>query len=136
MNNITLKIWLIITFTVAVLGIVIRSIWQIVVIPTSGTMIIFIPLIIALVGANALLAYIALEPPRIRNIFSLTVITTALTGGLVAGVAHFYNFIISPLAEPFWSKVIGACVLSSSVSAYFLIICFLWSLRKTKESHG
>lgn len=136
MKTTNLKIWFIATITVAVIGIVIRSFWQIVVIPTSGTMVIFIPLIVALVGANALFIYIAVKPQRLRNLFSLIVITLALTGGLVAGVSHFVNFIISENAEPFLSKVIGACVLSSSVSTYFLVLYYLWSRRKTKESHG
>jgi hypothetical protein len=136
MKNTHLKVWLIATITVAIIGIVIRSFWQIAVIPTSGTMIIFVPLIVALVGANALFIYIAIKPQRLRNLFSLIVITVALTGGLVAGVSHFVNFIISPRAEPFLSKIIGACVLSSSISAYFLMLYYLWSRRKTKESHG
>lgn len=136
MNNRLLKIWLIATITVAIIGIVIRSFWQIVVIPTPGTMVIFIPLIVALLVANALFAYIVARPERLRSIFSLTVITLVLTGGLVAGVTHFINFIISPLADPFLSKVISACVLSSSLSAYLLILYFLWSLRKTRGSHG
>ena len=136
MNDKLWKPWIIGTFTIAVIGIVIRSIWQIVVITTSGTMVIFIPLILALVGANALLIYIVLKPERLTNMLSLTVITLVLTGGLIAGVSHFYNFIISPLADPFWSKVISACVLSSSVSAYFLIIWFLWSLRIKRKRDG
>jgi hypothetical protein len=99
-------------------------------------MLIFIPLILALVGANVLLIYIVAKPERLTNLFSLTVITLVLTGGLIAGVSHFYNFIVSPLADPFWSKVISACVLSSSVSAYFFIICSLWSLRIKRQHDG
>jgi hypothetical protein len=136
MNNTLWKPWIIATFTIAVIGIVIRSIWQIVVITTPGTMLIFIPLILALAGANALLIYIVVKPERLTNLLSLTVITLVLTGGLVAGVTHFVNFIISPLASHFWSKVISACVLSSSVSTYFLIIWFLWSLRIKRQRDG
>jgi hypothetical protein len=136
MNNAIWKPWIIGTLTIAVAGIVIRSIWQIVVITTPGTMLIFIPLILALVGANALLIYIVARPERLTNLFSLTIITLVLTGGLIAGVTHFVNFIISDLAHHFWSKVISACVLSSSVSAYFLIIWFLWSLRIKRQRHG
>ena len=43
-----LKIWIILSVILAVTAVIIRSIWQIVVIPTSGTMLIFIPLILAL----------------------------------------------------------------------------------------
>ena len=54
MNYSRLKIWFIASLTIAVIAIVIRSIWQIVVIPTPGTMLIFIPLIIAMLGFEEL----------------------------------------------------------------------------------
>lgn len=136
MNNSLWKPWLITTFTIAVAGIVMRSIWQIVVIPTADSMIIFIPLIIALIGANALLAYVVIKPERLTSVFSLTVIALVLTAGLIAGIVHFINFILSPLADPFWSKVISSCILGSSLSAYFLILWFFWSLRQKREIHG
>ena len=136
MNSSLWKSWLIVIITVAVAGGVIRSIWQIVVIPTSGTMLIFIPAILALIGGNTLLAYIIVKPERLTSLLSLTVMTLVLTGGLVAGTIHFINFIISPLADPFWSKVISSCILFSCVSGYFMILWFLWSLRKKRQING
>jgi hypothetical protein len=136
MNSSSWKPWLIATFSIAVIGIVIRAIWQIAVIPTAGTMIIFIPLILAMVGADLLLVYVVLKPERLTNLFSLILISVALTAGLIAGVTHFVNFIISPLADPFWSKVVSSCILASSLSAYFLILWFFWSLRQKRQSDG
>jgi hypothetical protein len=135
MNNSHRKTWFIITFTLAAVAIIIRAIWQIVVIPTTGTMLIFIPLILAILGANALFAYLVLKPDRFKSVPFLTGITVALTAGLIAGVAHFVRFIISPVADPFWSKVIGWLVLLSSISAYFLILNIIWSARN-KRIHG
>jgi len=132
MNHAHRRTWFIITFTLAALAIIIRSIWQIVVIPTPGTMLIFIPLIIGMLGADILFAYLVIKPEKIRSVAFLTGITVVLTAGLIAGVTHFVRFIISPVADPFWSKVVGWLVLSSSVSAYFLLLNFLWSLRKTR----
>ncbi len=131
MNYSRLKSWFIVTFTLAVIAIVIRAIWQIVVIPTPGTMLIFIPLILALIGANALFAYLVIKPEKLKSRWFATGMTVVLTAGLLAGVTHFVRFIISPLADPFLCKVIGAFVLSSSVSAYFLLIYIIWSLRRT-----
>jgi hypothetical protein len=54
----------------------------------------------------------------------------------VAGLIHFANFITSLEGEPVLSKVISSCFLIAGLNAYFLILCFLWSLRKNKESHG
>ena len=123
------------TFTLAVIAIVIRATWQIVVIPTPGTMLIFIPLIIALISMNALFVYLVINPEKLRSRPFITGITVALTAGLVAGVTHFIRFIISPEADPFWSKVIGWLIVLSSISAYFLILNIVWSFRKIK-SHG
>jgi hypothetical protein len=131
-----LKIWASATMTVAIAAVVIRSLWQIVDIPTSGTLLIFVPLVIAMLGANTLFIYIVANPQRVKSLFFLIVITVAIATGLIAGVTHFVNFIISPLAEPFWSKVIAVCILTSGVSASILVLWLLWSHRKTRESHG
>lgn len=130
MNSSRWKTWFIVSFTLAVIAVVIRSIWQIVVIPTPGTMLIFIPLIIALIGIDALFAYLVLEPSRFRSTPVVTGVTVALTAALIAGVTHFVRFIISPEADPFLSKVIGWLVVLSSVSVYFLILNIIWSFRK------
>jgi hypothetical protein len=136
MNYARLKIWFIITFTLAVAAIVIRSIWQIVSIPTAGTMLIFIPLILALLGADALFAYLVARPEKLKSRWFTTGVTVILTAGLLAGVTHFVRFIISPRADPFLSKVISALVLSSSVSAYSIIVYIVWSFRRTGKKNG
>jgi hypothetical protein len=130
MNYSRLKIWFIMTFTFAVLAVVIRAIWQIVVIPTSGTMLIFIPLILALLGIDALFAYLAINPQKFKSPPFVIGITVALTAGLLAGVTHFIRFIISPEADPFLSKIIGSFVILSSTSAYLLVVWIIWSLRE------
>jgi hypothetical protein len=133
MNYTRLKIWCIITFSLAVIAIVIRAIWQIVVIPGVGTMFVFLPLIVALLGMNALFAYLVIRPGKLRTTPFAIGFTVALTAGLLAGVAHFVRFIISPLADPFLCKVIGSLVLLSSVSAYCIVLYILWSFRKARE---
>jgi hypothetical protein len=132
MNFTRLKIWLIVSFTLAAVAIVIRAIWQIVVIPTAGTMLIFIPLILALLMADLLFIYLARRPVILKSLPFAVGITTALSAGLLAGVTHFVRFIISEQADLFWSKVISALVLASSVSVYFLIIYAVWSFRRAK----
>jgi hypothetical protein len=85
-----------------------------------------------MLAADILFAYLVVNPHKFRSVPFLTGITVALTAGLIAGVTHFVRFIISPVADPFWSKIVGWLVLSSSVSAYFLLLNFLWSLRKNR----
>ena len=136
MNSRLWKPWLIATITVAVIGGVIRSLWQIVVIPTPGTMLIFIPAILAMISGNAFLFYVVIKLERLSSLLSLTILTLILSGGMIAGIIHFIYFIISPLADPFWSKLISACILSACVSGYFLLLWFLWSLRNKRQSNG
>ena len=136
MQSLYLKIWASITITVAIAAVVIRSIWQIADIPTSGTLLIFIPLIIAMLGANILFISIFINPQRVRRLYFLIVITLAIAGGLTAGVTHFINFIISPLAEPLWSKVIATCLITSGFSLSILVLWMLWAYRKKREHHG
>ena len=136
MTNRHFKIWTIATLTLAVICTLIRSFWQIAVIPTADTMVIFVPVIAGLIFGTALFIYIAVQPQRIRSLFFLILISVAVTGGLVAGLIHYVNFITSPEGEPVLSKVISSCFLIAGLSAYFLILSFLWSLRKTKESYG
>jgi hypothetical protein len=133
MNYARLKTWFIVTFTLAVIAVVIRAIWQIVVIPTPGTMLIFIPLALALLGMNALFAYLVVNPQKFKTLPFIIGVTVALTAALLAGVTHFVRFIISPQADPALCKVIGSFVLLSSVSAYGMVIWIIWSFRKARE---
>ena len=134
MNYSRLKIWFIMTFTFAVIAVVIRAIWQIIVIPTTGTALIFIPLIVAMLGMNALFAYLVVNPQKLRSLPFLIGVTVALTAGLLAGITHFVRFIISPEAEPVLCKIIGSFVVLSSISAYLLVLRILWSLREAGKS--
>lgn len=133
MNYSRLKIWFVVTFTFIVIAIVIRAIWQIVVIPTPGTMLIFIPLILAILGVDGLFAYLVFNPQKLKSLPFLIWITVALTAGLLAGVTHFIRFIPSPEAEPILSKIIGSFVVLCSISAYVLIVWLLWSLRRVRK---
>ncbi len=134
MNYSRLKVWCTVTFTMAVIAIVIRAIWQIVVIPTPKTMLIFVPLIVALLGVDALVVYLVFKPEKLKSLPFSIGMTVGLTAGLLAGVTHFVRFIISTQADPFFSKVIGYLIVLSSVSAYFIFLYVIWSLRKARNN--
>ncbi len=126
-----LKIWFVVTITIAVSGIVTRSVWQIVVIPTAGTFRIFIPLILALLGLNALIIYLTIKPQKLKSLPIVIGIIVVATAGLMAGVTHFVHFIVSPEAAPVLSKIIATSVILPSLSAYLLLLYFIRSLRKS-----
>ena len=133
MSKSRFRAWCVITFSLAVIAIVIRAIWQIVVIPTPKTMLIFVPLIVALIGMDAFIAYLVARPEKIKGLAFSIGCTGALSAGLLAGLTHFYRFIISTQADPFFSKVIGWLIVTSSVSAYFILVYVIWSLRKNRN---
>ena len=126
-----LKIWFVVTITIVVSGIVIRSVWQIMVIPTAGTLRIFLPLILALLGLNALIIYLTIKPQKLKSLPIVIGIIVVATAGLTAGVTHFVHFIVSPEAAPVLSKIIAASVILPSLSAYLLLLYFIRSLRKS-----
>ena len=133
MRNLGLKlrIWFAATITLVVTGIVIRSIWQIAVIPTAGTFRIFIPLILALLGLNAVIIYLTIKPQKLKSLPIVIGIIVVATVGLIAGAAHFVHFIVSSEAAPVLSKIISAFIILPSLSAYLLLLYFIWSLRKS-----
>jgi len=136
MNYFYLKIGIIVSFTFAVIAVIIRAVWQIIVIPTPGTMVIFIPLIFTLLGANALVVHLTIKPSlqKLKRLPVVIGITVVITAGLVAGVSHFTHFIFSPEADPPLCKIVGTLVLLSSLGAYLLLLWFLWSFWKKRES--
>ncbi len=119
------------TITIVATGIVIRSVWQIVVIPTAGTFRIFIPLILALLGLNAVIIYLTIKPQKLKSLPIVIGIIVVATVGLITGVTHFVHFIVSPEAAPVLSKIISAFIILPSLSAYLLLLYFFWSLRKS-----
>ena len=134
MKYLYLKIGVIVSLTLAFAAIIIRSIWQIVVIPTAGTMLIFIPLIFTLLMANSLAAYLTIKPSlqKLKKLVVMIGITLVLTGGLVAGVTHYIHFIPSPEAAHFLSKIMGTFIVLASIIAYLLLLWLTWSFRKKR----
>jgi len=130
MNYTRFKILLVLSLTLALMGVVIRAIWQIVDIPTPNTMIIFIPLILALLGGNAFLAYIIFHPQKIKSLPVVIGLTLAFTAGMVAGVKHYINYIPSPEAAWLLSKIIATLIVLGSVGIYLLVLWLLWSFWK------
>ncbi len=127
-----LRIWFIVTFTLAVIALVIRGIWQVVVIPTPGTMVIFLSIIVTLLAGEAAIIYLVLRPEKIKSLPAAIFLTAAVTAGLVAVLTHFFRFIGTPQAEPFLSKVIASLLTASTVNAFFIAIYFVWSLRRAR----
>ena len=136
MKYLPLKIWFMVTMTVTLVAVVIRAAWQIIVIPTAGTMSIFIPLILGLLGLNALIIYFTINPSlkKLKSPPTLIAITAVITASLIGGIMHFNHYICSPEAEPLTSKVIATMLFLGSTSSYFLVIWVIRSTLKSREN--
>lgn len=134
MNRSHLKIWAIATMLIGITTVIIRAIWQIVVIPTTGTMLIFLPIIVAMLGLGSLFAYLILNPDKMKNLPFIIGVSVVLIAGLIAGTFHYANFIDSPNAEHPLSKAIASLILFGCVNGFAIVMAIMWSNRKVKEN--
>ena len=134
MNKSRLKIWLIFTITLPIAAIIIRLIWQYVVIPTTN-LAMLIMLILAFLGAYALFVYLTLKPglKKLKKMPIGILVTALATGGIISGVIHMMRFIPSSECRPPLSIILVGLYLVAGVSAYFMLLWFVWFRGKGGE---
>ena len=131
-----LKIWLMVTIALALGATIIRLVWEVTVNPSAGTLSVVIPIILAILGSYAFLAYLAIKP-NLKKLKSLPVViwvTVMTTAALIGGVIHFTRFILSPGADPTLSLIIAVLLLLATISACFLVLWVIWSSWKARGS--
>ena len=136
MNYLPLRIWFIVTITLAISATIIRLAWQIPYASTVSTIAISILGILGFLGAYAFLVYFILKP-SLKKLKSLPLgigIAVVTAGGLISGIIHFIRFVPSPEAAVPLSVVIATLFLLAGISAYFLLLWILWSIWKTGKS--
>ncbi len=136
MKYLPLRIWFLVTITLAISATIIRLVWEGVVNPLAGTLTFMSLVILVILGGYALFIYLTIKPTR-GKLKSLPVaigFTVIITGGLIGTVLHYIRFIPSPPGEPFLSKVIASLLLLAIISIYFLLLWVFWSFRKARES--
>lgn len=134
MGHRRLRIWAIATFTVGIAAVIIRSIWQIVVIPTPGTMLIFIPIIFGAFIMEAIFILLILRPSTVSSLPFKIGVTVITLFGMLASVVHYIRFILSPLAEHILSKVMANLLLLLIVSSSLIIFYLVWWIAKRKSN--
>lgn len=136
MKYLALKIWFLVTITLALSAAIIRLVWEGVVNPSAGTLTFMSLVILVSLGAYALSIYLTIKPTR-ETLKSLPVVigfTIIITGGLIGTILHYVRFVPSPPGEPFLSKVIASLLFLAMISIYLLLLWVLWTLRKTNKS--
>ena len=136
MKYLPLKIWFIVTVTLAFGAVIIRLIWELTFNPSAGTLIVIILLILAILAFHTLLIYLTIKPD-LKKLKSLPVgvlVAVMATAGLISSVTHFIRFVPSPEANEPLSLIIASLLLLAVISAYSLILWVIWSLWQARKS--
>ncbi len=132
MNYLPLKIWLIVTVTLALGAVIARLAWEITCIVAASSLVMIILLIFAIISVYALFIYFTIKP-NLKKLKSLPVaieITLLTTTAVIATIIHFVSFVSSPEAALPLSVVIAILFLVAGISAYLLVMWVIWFMEK------
>ena len=135
MNRLYLKLWLIVSITLALSAAMIRLVWELTKTMPTGSLVIIILLIIAILGIYALLLYLTIKPSpkKLKSLPVAISATTILTGAIAGCVIHYIRFVPSPEASSIRSVAVASLLLAAGVSIYFMVLWVIWSFRKTRK---
>ena len=135
MDRLYLRLWVIVTITLALSAAMVRLVWELTRPMPTGSLVIIILLIVAILGIYALLLYLTIKPSR-RKLKSLPVAISAtliLTGAIAGSVIHYIRFVPSPEASSVRSVAMASLLLAAGVSIYFMVLWVVWAFRRKKK---
>ncbi len=135
MNRLYLRLWVIVSITLALSAAMVRLVWELTETMPAGSLAIVILLIVAVLGVYALLLYLTIKPSR-KKLKSLPVAISAtliLTGAIAGSIIHYIRFVPSPGASSIRSLAIASLLLAAGVSIYFMLLWVIWSLRRKRK---
>ena len=132
MNYLTLRIWFIVTVTLALGAVITRLAWEITRTTAASSLAIMILLIFTIISVNALLIYFTIKP-SLKQLKSLPMriwVTALTTAGLIGAIIHFVRFVPSSEAAAPLSVIIAILLLMAGISGYLLILLVIWFIGK------
>ncbi len=135
MNRLYLRLWLIVSITLALGAAMVRLVWELTKTVPTGSLVIIILLIIAVLGIYALFLYLTIKPSR-KKLKSLPVAISAtliLTGAIAGCIIHYVRFVPSPEASSIRSVAMASLLLAAGVSIYFMVLWVIWWFRRTRK---
>jgi len=141
-NRLPLKIWLIVTLTLALIAGIISLVWNVTVTTSAGSMVVIILLILAVLGTYALLLYLTIRPSlkKLKSLPAAILFTLIATGAITGGAIHFFRFVLSSAPIFPLGVIVAILLLAVLVSAYLLVLWFIWSVwrgeRKATSKSG
>ncbi len=135
MNHLLLRVWLMISCTLALSAVIVRLAWEIYVNPLVGTLAVVTPVIVVIAGTNALVIYLLIAP-SMKKVKSLPIgiwVLAIFTAGAVGSIIHYIRFVPSPEADAPLSIVIATLLLIAVVSGYLAVLWAFWSISIKKR---
>ena len=136
MNYLPLRVWLIVSVTLALAAVVVRLVWAVSHAPSAGYLFVVLAVLLVTLGIYALILYLTIKP-SLKKLKSLPVriwVTVIITVALIDGIIHYVRFVPSPEAASPLSVIIASLLLTALVSAYALALWVIWFIRKARES--
>ena len=135
MNNLLLRVWLMISCTLALSAVIVRLAWEIYVNPMIGTLAVVTPVIVVIAGTNALVIYLFIAP-SMKKTKSLPIgiwVLAIFTAGVIGSIIHYIRFVPSPEADAPLSIVIATLLLIAVVSGYLAVLWAFWFISIKKR---
>ena len=134
MNYLSLRIWLIVSATLAIGAVIVRLVWEVIHAPSAGYLFVVLLVMLVTLGIYALLIYLVIKPSR-KKLKSLPIrisITAIVNIGIIDAIIHFVRFVPSPEAVLPISVIIASLLLAAGISAYPLVLWVIWFIGKAK----
>ena len=135
MSHFLLRVWLMVSCTLALGAVIVRLAWEIYVNPLIATLAVVTPVIVVIAGTNALIIYLLIAP-SMRKIKSLPVgiwIIGVFTAGVIGSIIHYIRFVPSLEGDAPLSTVIATLLLMAAVSGYLLVLWVFWFIGIKKR---
>ena len=136
MNHLLLRVWLMVSCTLALSAPIVSLAWEIYVKQSVATVVVVAPVIVVIAGTNALIIYLLIAP-SMRKIKSLPIgiwVIGIFTAGIIGSIIHYIRFVPSPEGDAPLSIVIATLLLIATISGYLLVLWAFW-LVGIKKRH-
>ena len=136
MDRLPLKIWFIVSLTLALSGAIISLVWKVTTTNSVGSLVVIVLLILAILGTYALILYLTIRPglKKLKSLPVAILVTLVATGAIADAIIHFFRFVSSPDPTLPYGVIVAALLLAAGVGAYLLVLWVIWFVWKAGRS--
>lgn len=134
MNQLPLKIWFIVSLTLALSGIIISLVREVTIAASVGSRVVIILLMLAILGTYALLLYLTIKPglKKLKSLPVAILVTLVATGAIADAIIHFFRFVFSPEPVLPLGVIVATLLLAAGVGVYLLILWVIWFVWRAR----